>query len=445
RYRPLWIFGEADTEARLVVSRDLTRYASVGVAFDLRQADEQTYLLEVGRLPRLPRLTGTFFSDDEAQLGATVQQQIPFGGSASRDREAGVEVREVTVECPECAADSGRGGVREIARRAVEWRRGKRVDRDASFDLEVDIAERLRRKGYPGAQPRVELRSAGEGVDIDVSLEPVPRVAFEWRGEKPPTSRRRTLESLYRSDFSERAALGEIRETAERVWRSRGHPWPQVAVWIEAADGAGDGAGTGEGAAAFADPGVRTVVIESEPGEEYELAPARFRGVPPDVEATLQGRFASQQLRSELVAGVDDADQRVVEALRTLGFPRARVTGRAFDPETLEPTVYLEAGARRRIVRVDLEGAPAGERERLRGLIPLEPGQPMIDGDAVSAAFAVEKDLRDRGYTRAKVRLLTRPPAAGEGPAADDFIDVVTRFEVEAGPQQALDGIEITG
>ncbi|MEM8996733.1 MAG: translocation/assembly module TamB domain-containing protein, partial [Acidobacteriota bacterium] len=427
RYRPLWIFGEADPEARLVVSRDLSRYASVGVAFDLRQADAQTYLLEVGRLPRLPRLTGTFFSNDDAQLGATVQQQINFGGGESRDREAGVDVRDVRVECAKCDADSGRGGIREIARRAVEWRRGKRVDLDASFDLEVDIAERLRRKGYPGAQPRVELLPSGEGVDIDVSLDPVPRVGFEWLGEKPPPSRRRTLESLYRSDYSERAALDEIRETAERVWRSRGHPWPRVAVWIEAEDGDGGGganagangsADDGAGATVAAgDSGVRTVVIESEPGEEYELAPARFSGVPADVEATLQGRFASQQLRSELVAGIDDADQRVVEALRILGFPRSRVIGRAFDPETLEPTIYVEAGARRRISRVEMEGAPAGEGDRLRGLLPLQPGQPVIDGDVVSAAFAVEKDLRDRGYTQAKVRLLMGPPpeAGGRG------------------------------
>ncbi|MEO1087016.1 MAG: translocation/assembly module TamB domain-containing protein, partial [Acidobacteriota bacterium] len=168
RYRPLWIFGEADPEARLVVSRDLSRYASVGVAFDLRQADEQTYLLEIGRLPRLPSLTGTFFSNDEAQLGATVQQQINFGGSASRDREAGAEVRNVTVDCPKCTVESGRAEIQEIARRAVAWRRGKRVDRDASFDLEVDVAERLRREGYPGAQPRVELKPADEGVDIEV-------------------------------------------------------------------------------------------------------------------------------------------------------------------------------------------------------------------------------------------------------------------------------------
>ncbi|MEO1087881.1 MAG: POTRA domain-containing protein, partial [Acidobacteriota bacterium] len=282
---------------------------------------------------------------------------------------------------------------------------------------------------------------------IEVALDPVPRVEFEWLGEKPPSSRRRTLESLYRSDYSERAALDEIRETAERVWRARGHPWPRVAVWIETGDGGG--AEDAAGAEASADAAVRTVVIESEPGEEFELAAARFSGVPATVEATLQGRFASQQLRSELVAGIDDADQRVVEALRALGYPRPRVAGRAFDPETLEPTVYLEPGPRRRIARVEMEGAPTGEGERLRGLIPLEPGQPVIDGDVVSAAFAVEKDLRDRGYTSAKVRLLMEPASeaadAGEVGALGDAIDIVTRFEVEAGTQQRLADIEITG
>ncbi|MEM1179618.1 MAG: translocation/assembly module TamB domain-containing protein [Acidobacteriota bacterium] len=445
RYRPLWIFGEADPEARLVVSRDLSRFASVGVAFDLREADEQTYLLEISRLPRLPRFTGTLFSDDEAQLGATFQQQIVFGGTSGRDQETGLEVRKVTVDCPECTAATGRGGVADLARRGVAWRRGKRVAKDSAFDLEVDIAERLRGDGYPGARPTVELVPAGEGrVDISVSVDPGPKVRFDWLGEKPPAARRRTLESLYRSDYSERASLVDIQKTAERVWRSRGHPWPRVLV------GVGQ---EGDGAEA-----VRTVSIESDPGEAFELTASRFLGVPGEVEAELQNRLSSQQWLSELVAAVDAADERLFGALRALGYPSPRILDRSFDPEGLQPSVTLDPGPRRRVSSVEMVGAPDGERRRLRDLVELKAGAPLIDAEAVASAFAIEKDLRERGYTAARVRLVVEPAAgtcdtsASFDPVASptgagglEFIETAARFEIQAGAQQRLAEIDILG
>ncbi|MEM6793623.1 MAG: BamA/TamA family outer membrane protein, partial [Acidobacteriota bacterium] len=433
RYQPLWIFGEADPEARLVVSRDLSRFVSLGVAFDLREADEQTYLLELGNLSRLPSLKSTVFSDDEARLGATVEQQLLLGRRDRDEDSALPRLGEVRASCGGCLEIYREEVLRE-ARRAVSWREGERLDPDALFDIEIDVEEALQEEGFTEADASIERLERGRDVDLEIAINSGPRAEFVWLGEKPPRSRRRTLRSLYRSDYSERAALEELRVTAERVWRSRGHPWPDVLVEADVLE----------------EPaGARRVTVTSTPGERLKLGSPIFEGVPAEVAAELETRFISLQSRAELVSGQGGADGRLQTALGALGYPEARLMARSYEVETRRPVLTLEAGRRREIAAVRFVGLPAGREAPDEDSAGLRAGDPLISENLARASFQVEQELRQAGWVDATARVvlvpLTGPDDGFLGGVRSGTWDPIVELRVEPGVRQRLRGLEVEG
>jgi outer membrane protein assembly factor BamA len=388
--RPVLIFGETDPGARLTLTRDLSANVAFAFSLDLRNAQRQTYLLDLHGLHAAPSLTAQVFTTDAGEAGVTLQQTLEFGG-AGKGVGAGPRIHRVRVSPPP--------GVRRRAlRTAIGLKKGDPLPEGAAFDAEVEVAALLRERGYPDAEVRVRAVPSTEKpgrVDLDVAIEPGPRARFRFEGERIPVGSRALITSPYRTGYWEAVSLEEMRRAAVRVLRARGFLDPQVEIAV-AAGGAGE----------------REVTIRGTGGRLFEFAPPRFDGISADDAALVASRFPTALERAELAAGMRDAEARVLESLRVLGYPQGRVVARSLDESSGALTVALDPGPRTTVASVAVEGLGEDEAARLAASLPLAAGDPARADRIALAALAVERDLRSRGFASASVRLRVAATAA---------------------------------
>lgn len=426
--RPVLLFQEEDPTARLTVTRELSANASFALSLDLRNAERQAYLLDLHDFHGLPRFTAQGFRTAEDTYGGSLQQTLELGGSPEPETDAPL-LRRVRWDVPETLSR----WTRLSLRRAVRLGRGDPVPAGAPFDLEVDLAQSLRRRGYPDARATVTLepveakpgrrRRNRDRADLRVAIEPGPRVEFVFAGEAPPRAVRPSITSLYRTDFYEAQSREEVRRQAVRVFRSLGHPTPEVTVEVQTAD-----------------PAVRTVVVRSEPGPRIPLETVIFEGIAADAAQTLLARrFGSRLARIETAEALPEADRRLLDDLRGLGYPEARIAGRELAPDGSMLTLRIEPGTRQTVATASVSGmtgVEGEEKQRLEQVLPVRSGDPFRSDRVSSAAFYLEEELLRRGFYDAKV-------LASHSPAASGQVDVT--FQVNPGQGYQIAGVEFEG
>lgn len=421
---PLLVFGETDPGARLTVSRDLSSHVAFAISVDLNTENQQIYLLDFHEFHVAPSLGVQVFTNDEHDQGVNLQQSFTWGGE---EDESLPRIREVKIEAPQ---DFDIGGVRA----AADLRKGDRFPDGAEFDVEVDVAEQLRRKGYPGAE--VEVRTEphpGHGIVMAVKLEPGPQVTYEFRGDDLPRAARRAVRGLYRTDIFELTAIEDMRLEAKRALRDRGYPEPEVEVTaslVDPADPAGD----------------RLVVIDVRAGERRPIQEIRLRGLPPEVAEEIEAGFEAQGERIDLAAAWETSDRRLLGMLRRLGYPEAAIAGRRLEEGGELLVVEIDSGPRLRILDVRIQGLTtaslaardsgsadvAQEEQRLLELLPLKAGDPARSDRITRGTLALETDLRGRGYIDARAfAIRDSSPQAEHGIVLTYRIEPGTRYRIE--------------
>ncbi|MFH1177043.1 MAG: translocation/assembly module TamB domain-containing protein, partial [Acidobacteriota bacterium] len=416
--RPLLVFGEADPGARLTLSRELSANVTFAVSLDLRNAQRQTYLLDLHGLRALPSLAAQAFTTDAGNPGATLQQSLAFGGPR-RQLEEGVRLSRIRLVGPKSLP-------RRAVRAAIGLRRGDHLRADAAFDIEVEVAALLRERGYPNTEVAVTTRPAKKRTDraeLVVTIDPGPKATFVFAGDRPSAASRALIASLYRADFFEQSSLAEMRRATVRALRGAGFLDPEVEV--EAASAQPD------------DPaGERIVTITAQGGRRVALGPPRFLGLPEADAALLAGRFPTALERAELACAEPDADRRVAESLRVLGYPAARIRSRSLDETGATLIVAVETGPRDRVAKVELRGLPAAGAERLLSELPLHSGDPLRADRVALAALAVENRLKEDGFAGARVLAVV----AQRGPGMADVI-----LDARPGAVQRVGKVELSG
>ncbi|MEM6453557.1 MAG: translocation/assembly module TamB domain-containing protein [Acidobacteriota bacterium] len=439
--KPVVIFGETDPGTRLTISRPLTDALRLAASYDITEGNERIYLLEYEGGVRLASLVAQVFTTDVGQEGATLRQQVEWGADAADARLPRIEDVRIGLRAPASAAatrapadaPSDAASALPLAalpellddralRRAVPYREGDRLPAGGDFDIEVDLVDYLRRRGFSDPRVAVETptRAPGE-VDVRIGLTPGPQVALRFVGDvEPKRADRRAIASLYRTDYAEPLALDEMRDATVRSLRAQGYVAPTVEVYViddapvtdaviderAAAQAAMAEAGRARDEdavpvdarmpdessppvdAAAADPDaatatpadaapsddataargmtMREIVIEIAVGPQRKLRAPRFAAAPgtprltEPVAASLAGRFADPVTRAELAAGEPSATQRLRRTLQNLGYVRPQIVSRFLpaDGDTLE--LELDLGPRRWVRTVAL--TPIGPR-----------------------------------------------------------------------------------
>ena len=419
--RPVPVWGEADPTARLTVSRTLSSNAAFLVSLDLRNAQRQTYIIDLHGLRPVPTLQAQVFTNDQSRSGTTLQQILELGGP-KRQREDLPVLHRIVVEAP----DTIRG---RVVRDAVRLRTGEAIPGGAPLDAEVEVAEALRSRGYPDAQVSAQLRPA-EGKagrqDLVISVVPGPRTEFHFACESLPAMSRRAVAALYRSDYYEAESLEEMRRAAVRALGSLGYLDPQVeatATRSRPADGASN----------------RLVNVTCRAGRRVALAALEFAGVPPEDGQALALRFAPMLVRTELGAGLPEADARVAESLRVLGYRHGRVAGRDLSADGRRLVVYLKAGPRDRLARVSIVGVSDSDARRMTPQLGVHVGDPARADLVAAGAALIAEDFRARGFAEVQVKPVLR--GVPDGTATEQALT----YEVAGGMSYRLAELRIDG
>ncbi|HYN23316.1 MAG TPA: translocation/assembly module TamB domain-containing protein [Thermoanaerobaculia bacterium] len=417
--RPVLDFRETDPSARLRIGGDLSRNASLAISVDLRNPESRTAFLDLHGFRGLPGLNVEAFTTDSGGEGASLQQVLDFGGSREVE-EKGERLRRLRLAVPE-------GISRRALRRAIRLRRKEPVPEEAPFEVEVDLDEALRRRGYPGAvvtADAVPVADRPGWVDLNVTVRELgPRVKFVLEGDRPPRALRSEILTAYRTDFYEERSIAEMKEAAIRAFRSEGHPNPEVEIEV-----------LRERPKDPASP--RTVVIRSVAGPRLKLEKLEIAGPAADAAYLAAGGFPGKLSRAELAAAIPAADRRLLDALRSLGYPEARITGREAAASRL--VVQVEPGPRQVFGTVEITGILGEERERLAPLVPIRSGDGFREDLVSRGQLQIEGSLRSRGYADASVRAVVLPPT-------DPPLALGVRYEVEPGPQVRLAKVEFEG
>jgi translocation and assembly module TamA len=419
--RPILLFGETDPSARLSLVKDISHNVAFAVSLDLRNAQRQTYLLDLHGLAALPRMQVQAYTQDDGARGLVLQQVLETKVGRNRD-ETGPVLDRIALVGPE-------GLPRRALRSALRLVRGVPLPVGYSLDAEVELAQVLRRRGFPDAGIRVATRPSERRqgrVDLVVDVEPGPQVRYVFAGDRPPRLVRPLITDLYRTDVTETAAREEVRKATVRAFRGQGHVNPEVTVESRLDD-------------LKAPAGVRTVTITSAKGEKLSLETMSFGGLPVDEEVLLRGRFPGVLERIELAAGVVDADRRVVEALRVLGYPSGRVLGRTLSADRTQLRVDLEPGPRSRVARVTIEGLGADETTRLAGRLPLRVGGPARRDLLALSVLTIEDELQAQGFPEARVRSEMAPLDEATP------LELAATLRVITGPATRVGGVEFRG
>lgn len=419
-------FGETDPSTRLTLSRDLSRVVAVAVSVNLRDSQEQTYILDVHDLPRVPQVQLQVFTDAEEDRGFTFQQRLLLGKGNRRAAALG-ESRMGRILLPELPADLSERSLKL----ATGLSQGDPLPEGVDFETEVAVADHLRRRGYPGARVDVAIEERDGGrSDVRVDFDLGPRVVFEFEGEGLPVALRRAVTEPYRVDFFEEASRREVRAAAVRALRDQGFLEPEVEVTVDtAADSS------------------RTVTVRSEGGRKVRLGQLVFRGIPSEVNTELVQRFESPALRRELALGLPEADAWLLSNLRGLGYADPTILGRTMSDDGRRLEVELDAGARQTIRRIDVVGLarsdPARELVTSKELAgPLSrPGEPARADQLAALAVRMRNELKKRGFADARVRT-TLTPVEAEDPGQAG-VDVLV--EVTPGAQYRLEAVSIAG
>ncbi|HSK81476.1 MAG TPA: translocation/assembly module TamB domain-containing protein, partial [Thermoanaerobaculia bacterium] len=210
------LYGEVDPSARLTVGSDLSRNVSFALSIDLRNAERRVYLVDLHNFRGLPSLSVQGFSTETGENGGNLQQVLELGGSRP-PREEGPRLRRLRIDMP-----STPGIFQRLLRLSIGLERGEVVPPGAAFETEVDVADYLRRRGYPDPRITVAVNPVADRpdrVDVAVQVEPGPQISFAFEGDRPPRASRREIAALYRTDFYEPAAVGEMKKTAVQAFR----------------------------------------------------------------------------------------------------------------------------------------------------------------------------------------------------------------------------------
>jgi len=414
--RPLLLLGETDPAARLTLSREFSPNVSLAVGIDLKNAQRQTWVVDVHGLRRLPPLSVQAFTEDYGRFGGTLQQRIELGGTRGDAADEDVPlVASLRVTPPA-------GVSRRALVSALGLRKGEPAGKDALFEAEIDAEAFLRAEGWPDAQVSLRTapaRKAGR-VDVEAEVDAGPRAGLSFEGDRLPAAARRAVANLYRTGVLEPGSLEEMRREAIRALRARGHLEPGVEV---------EAGGPEE---------ARRVVVRVDAGRTVEVREVFFAGVEPRSASFLGRRFATPLERIELAAGLPSAEARLLEGLRSLGFPNAAVSGHDLDGEG-RLVVRVDAGPPSLVESVEVRGVPDDERARLSRLVRLAPGDVADAERTALSALGIEEALRADGYAKARVQA-SLSPATPEVPPR-----LAVAFSVERGETERLGSVTFEG
>jgi outer membrane protein assembly factor BamA len=421
-FEPLPLFGETDSQARFTLASDLSPQLTFIASTNPRETESQTYILDIHSMPVLQSFRAQVFTNDRKNAGLTLQQTLKLG------RRADTEIRDPVLKST--TIDASQGVSKRRIRRAIEFRKSDPFPRGAGLDVEVDVIDLMRRKGFPAATVDVDVDvepNDNNRVDLVVSVDAGAPVSFVFEGDPLPPKTRKSIAAGYRPNvLGEGAALDEIQQETVKALRGLGYLEPRADVETAPIDPA--------------DPdGPSVVRVTADGGRRIDLIEVVVRGLPDEDAERVTDRFKSTMSRMQLAIETPTADALLLRTLSRRGYPEARITDRELSGDGQILVVHVDPGEQQHLVSVEIVGLAEQDRARLAATLDVREGDPAQSDRIGLAGRTIERDLRDRGHSEARVVARVKPAAE------DRPFEIELRYEVDPGPTYQIQEVRFEG
>ncbi len=140
---------------------------------------------------------------------------------------------------------------------------------------------------------------------------------------------------------------------------------------------------------------------------------------------------------------LEDSDIRIRDYLLELGYPKAKVSHRREQRDSVETITFtVNRGARYVVDSVEISGNANIPLEQLRPLIVIKRGEPFVERKLTTAIAAIKREYRQKGYTAAAVDVGNRETAPA---SPGDVGHVEVRLVVREGVLTRVGTIAIEG
>jgi len=336
-FEPLPLFGETDSQARFTLASDLSPQLTFIASTNPRETEAQTYILDIHRMPVLQSFRAQVFTNDRKNAGLTLQQTLKLG------KRADTEVKDPFLKST--TIDASQGVSKRRIRRAIDFRKSDPFPRGAGLDVEVDVIDLMRRKGFPAATVDVDVEPTGnDRVELVVTVDAGAPVSFVFEGDPLPSKVRNSIAAGYRpNELGESASLEEIQQETVTALRGLGYLEPRA-----------------DAEAAPVDPtdpdGPSVVRVTAHGGRRIDLIEIVVRGLPDEDAERVTNRFSSTMSRMRLAIETPTADALLLRTLGRRGYPEARITGRELSEGGQILVVHVEPGEQQHLVSVEIVG-----------------------------------------------------------------------------------------
>ena len=419
-FEPLPLFGETDTQARYTLISDLSPQLSFIASTNPRETEAQTYILDIHQLPFFSSFRAQVFTNDQKNAGVTVQQTLRLGTRSETDTRDPF-LKATTI-------DTGDGVPKRRIRKAIGFRKSDPFPHGAGLDVEVDVIDLMRRRGFPSADVDVVVESSGTNrVDLFVTVQPGVPVQFVFEGDPLPSRTHKSIVSSYLPvELGQEAALEEVQRATVIALRSMGFLEPRADVELAPVD--------------LANPdGAIVIRVVARGGRQVELAEVVVEGLADEEAEGIASLFSATLARVSLAAESPATDARLLRALDGLGYPDGRIVGRELSEDGQVLVVQVEPGKRRRVASIEIVGLTEEDRARLAEMLDLREGDPAVNNRIGLAGRLIERDLRERGHAEARVTAKVKP-AANDRP-----YDMDLRYEVDPGASYRIEEVRFEG
>jgi len=410
---------ESNPDARLTISKYLSREVELIVSQNLRETGDITWILAYRPTRRIDLRATT---DDDDSRTYEFRHEVPFGGgrSASEARRParpsmprvnGVEVR----GAPATLAADLRGKLRVEAGDRFDFYRWQE-DRDRLVDT-------LHERGYLEARVAARRRDAGAAaIILDYDITPGPRTTLEVEGFTLPVRAIAQMKAAWTAALFDEFLKEDLAIVAKRALVAAGHLTPEIVITVRspAAD-------------------EKSVLVRMVPGPRFDERRLSFEGNTAMPSAALAEIVRVRDLEIEAWLDRDRLASTLEEHYRSLGYlsVTATVESPVFKGASAILPVRIEEGPLYRVGEVSVDGAAPRSADEVRATFGLAAGSVYRPAAVEPARRKVETDYLSRGHNKARVRTTVQPDRA------QARVDL--SLTIDAGPQQVLESVDVSG
>jgi outer membrane protein assembly complex protein YaeT len=398
------IASESDLGARLTIGEDITRNFNLAYSMNLTNSGQQIW---AGQYKVTRTLTTQATKQEDNSYRLEFRHDLRFGGTAqSRTRAAAQKFTIGSIQF-----EGGSPVSEKVLLDKLKVKPGDRYDFPKVQKGLDRLHELYAGQGHLEADIRLHRETQQNRVDLDVNINPGPKVRFIYAGTPLPKGAQEKVENAWRNGVFDTERLDDAIASIRRPLIQEGCLQPQITYRVES------------------DTGEKTVHLHVEPGARYSNVPVLFPGAREIDESSLQSALDRANLKSEVYIDPQKVNDFLKQYYRDRGYFQASVDTPQLrlDPKTGtgEVTIAVREGPQFTVGDLQFTGDTAFSYDQLWSVIPTSTGSVYNPASLQESTKALENLYRNKGYNDVSVSFkVVQDPKA---PRADVAFLVIER------------------